>query len=89
MNLAEGNLCLLFILFSSPSSRSSPTLIFIRCAHHSLAPQIRKEDDESGVAKDWKYAAMVVDRLCLIIFTFFTIAATVAVLMSAPHIIVS
>jgi nicotinic acetylcholine receptor, invertebrate len=51
--------------------------------------QIRKEDDESGVAKDWKYAAMVVDRLCLIIFTFFTIAATIAVLMSAPHIIVS
>jgi nicotinic acetylcholine receptor, invertebrate len=57
-------------------------------AHH-FPRQIRKEDDESGVAKDWKYAAMVVDRLCLIIFTFFTIAATIAVLMSAPHIIVS
>lgn len=51
--------------------------------------QIRKEDDDSGVAKDWKYAAMVIDRLCLIIFTFFTIAATIAVLLSAPHIIVS
>lgn len=51
--------------------------------------KIRKEDDEGGVAKDWKYAAMVVDRLCLIIFTFFTIFATIAVLMSAPHIIVS
>ncbi|KAG5675725.1 hypothetical protein PVAND_005605 [Polypedilum vanderplanki] len=54
-----------------------------------ITDQIRKEDDESGVAKDWKYAAMVVDRLCLIIFTFFTIVATIAVLMSAPHIIVS
>ncbi|CRK93806.1 CLUMA_CG007333, isoform A [Clunio marinus] len=54
-----------------------------------ITDQIRKDDDDSGVAKDWKYAAMVVDRLCLIIFTFFTIAATIAVLMSAPHIIVS
>ncbi|CAO1372958.1 unnamed protein product [Diamesa hyperborea] len=54
-----------------------------------ITDQIRKEDEDSGVAKDWKYAAMVVDRLCLIIFTFFTIAATIAVLLSAPHIIVS
>lgn len=51
--------------------------------------QIRKEDEESDIAKDWKFAAMVVDRLCLIIFTFFTIVATIAVLFSAPHIIVS
>lgn len=57
--------------------------------HIRACIQIRKEDEDSGVAKDWKYAAMVVDRLCLIIFTFFTIAATVAVLLSAPHIIVS
>lgn len=51
--------------------------------------QLRKEDEESEVARDWKFAAMVVDRLCLIIFTFFTIVATIAVLFSAPHIIVS
>jgi nicotinic acetylcholine receptor, invertebrate len=51
--------------------------------------QIRKEDEESEVAKDWKFAAMVIDRLCLIIFTLFTIIATIAVLFSAPHIIVS
>ena len=54
-----------------------------------LLLQLRKEDEESEIARDWKFAAMVVDRLCLIIFTFFTIVATIAVLFSAPHIIVS
>ena len=31
----------------------------------------------------------VLDRLCLIIFTAFTIIATVAVLSAAPHVIVT
>lgn len=54
-----------------------------------ITDQLRKEDETSDVTKDWKFAAMVVDRLCLIIFTLFTIIATLAVLFSAPHIIVS
>ncbi|CAD7086203.1 unnamed protein product [Hermetia illucens] len=54
-----------------------------------ITDQLRKEDEENDIANDWKFAAMVVDRLCLIIFTMFTILATIAVLFSAPHIIVS
>lgn len=54
-----------------------------------ITDQLRKEDETADVTKDWKFAAMVVDRLCLIIFTLFTIIATLAVLCSAPHIIVS
>ncbi|XP_031624539.1 neuronal acetylcholine receptor subunit alpha-7-like [Contarinia nasturtii] len=54
-----------------------------------ITDQLRKEDEDHDVARDWKFAAMVVDRLCLIIFTLFTIIATVCVLLSAPHIIVS
>ena len=38
---------------------------------------------------DWKFAAMVLDRLCLITFTAFTVIATVAVLAAAPHVIVT
>lgn len=49
--------------------------------------QLRKEDETSEITKDWKFAAMVVDRLCLIIFTLFTIISTVAVLFSAPNFI--
>ncbi|XP_031337627.1 neuronal acetylcholine receptor subunit alpha-7 isoform X2 [Photinus pyralis] len=54
-----------------------------------ITDQLRKEDEHADVTRDWKFAAMVVDRLCLIIFTLFTIIATLAVLFSAPHIIVS
>lgn len=51
--------------------------------------QLKKEDENAEITKDWKFAAMVVDRLCLIIFTLFTIIATVSVLFSAPNFIVS
>ncbi|CAG9764300.1 unnamed protein product [Ceutorhynchus assimilis] len=54
-----------------------------------ITDQMRKEDEAHTITRDWQFAAMVVDRLCLIIFTLFTIIATLAVLFSAPHIIVS
>nr|CAD7437833.1 unnamed protein product [Timema bartmani]CAD7457799.1 unnamed protein product [Timema tahoe] len=53
-----------------------------------ITGRMRKEDEEAELISDWKFAAMVVDRFCLIIFTMFTVIATVAVLLSAPHIIV-
>lgn len=54
-----------------------------------ITDKIRDDEDTAAIENDWKFAAMVLDRLCLIIFTFFTIAATIAVLLSAPHIIVT
>ncbi|CAG4964854.1 unnamed protein product [Colias eurytheme] len=54
-----------------------------------ITDQMRKDDEDADISRDWKFAAMVVDRLCLIIFTLFTIIATLAVLLSAPHIMVS
>ncbi|XP_039276495.1 neuronal acetylcholine receptor subunit alpha-7 isoform X12 [Nilaparvata lugens] len=54
-----------------------------------ITDKLRKEDEASEVTNDWKFAAMVVDRLCLIVFTLFTVIATIAVLCSAPHIIVT
>ncbi|XP_067620432.1 neuronal acetylcholine receptor subunit alpha-7 isoform X3 [Eurosta solidaginis] len=53
-----------------------------------ITARMRKSDDEAELISDWKFAAMVVDRFCLIVFTLFTIIATVTVLLSAPHIIV-
>ncbi|XP_023720497.1 neuronal acetylcholine receptor subunit alpha-7 isoform X9 [Cryptotermes secundus] len=54
-----------------------------------ITDKLRKEDEAAEVTNDWKFAAMVVDRLCLIVFTLFTVIATIAVLFSAPHIIVT
>lgn len=42
-----------------------------------LPPQIRE---------DWKYVAMVIDRLQLYIFFLVTAAGTVGILLDAPHI---
>lgn len=53
-----------------------------------ITEKIRKDEEASDITNDWKFAAMVVDRLCLILFTCFTVIATIAVLFSAPHIIV-
>lgn len=53
-----------------------------------ITSKLKKKDDENDLIAEWKFAAMVVDRICLFIFTMFTIIATLAVLFSAPHIIV-
>ena len=54
-----------------------------------ITDKLRSDDEEKETTNDWKFAAMVVDRICLIMFTLFTIVATIAVLFSAPHIIVT
>lgn len=54
-----------------------------------ITDKIRDEEDTAAIENDWKFAAMVLDRLCLITFTLFTFIATFAVLLTAPHIIVT
>lgn len=54
-----------------------------------ITDQLKSEELNTKVTNDWKFAAMVIDRMCLIIFTLFTIIATITVLLSAPHIIVT
>ncbi|KAF7988302.1 hypothetical protein HCN44_009947 [Aphidius gifuensis] len=54
-----------------------------------ITDQLKAADEDTKITNDWKFAAMVIDRMCLIIFTLFTIIATITVLFSAPHIIVT
>ena len=42
----------------------------------------------SAIESDWKFAAMVLDRICLIAFTFFTVLLSASVLLAAPQVIV-
>ena len=53
-----------------------------------ITDKIRDDEESTAIESDWKFAAMVLDRLCLITFTLFTIIATLAVLAAAPHVIV-
>ncbi|CAL1286350.1 unnamed protein product [Larinioides sclopetarius] len=51
-----------------------------------ITAKLRKDDQDAEVVSDWQFAAMVVDRICLINFTIFTLASTVLSLGSAPHL---
>ena len=53
-----------------------------------ISNKIRNDDQAASVENDWKFAAMVLDRMCLITFSLFTILATIGVLTAAPHVIV-
>ena len=51
-----------------------------------LTDKLRRDEDFEEQCTDWKFAALVIDRLCLWIFTIFTISSTCAILFSAPHL---
>nr|AWJ68152.1 putative nicotinic acetylcholine receptor 1 [Hirudo verbana] len=51
-----------------------------------IAAHLKNEDDYAEILEDWRYIAMVIDRLQLYIFVAVTIGGTVGILISAPHI---
>ncbi|XP_063045956.1 neuronal acetylcholine receptor subunit alpha-7-like [Engraulis encrasicolus] len=52
-----------------------------------IAQRFRHQDEGEAVCSEWKFAAAVVDRLCLVAFSLFTITCTFSILMSAPNFI--
>merc|ERR1719331_752758 len=94
---SAGNLPSLPGMNSSASEREEPNfppgaireLSLILKELRVITDKIRDDEDTAAIENDWKFAAMVLDRLCLLTFTAFTIIATVAVLLAAPHIIVT
>ena len=53
-----------------------------------ITDKIRNEETASSIEEDWKFAAMVLDRACLIAFTLFTFILSAAVFMSPKHVLV-
>ncbi|GAB6031192.1 Acetylcholine receptor subunit beta-like 1 [Chamberlinius hualienensis] len=51
-----------------------------------IAEHLRNEEEYIQIREDWKYVAMVIDRLQLFIFFSVTTAGTIGILMDAPHI---
>ena len=54
-----------------------------------ITETIKTSKEESLIVNDWKFAAIVLDRVCLLIFTVFTLVATLALFTTAPHILVN
>ncbi|KAL5276800.1 nAChRb1 family protein [Megaselia abdita] len=67
------------ILLSPEASKATEAVEFI-------AEHLRNEDLYIQTREDWKYVAMVIDRLQLYIFFLVTTLGTIGILMDAPHI---
>uniref|UniRef100_A0A1I8JFT5 Neuronal acetylcholine receptor subunit alpha-7 n=1 Tax=Macrostomum lignano TaxID=282301 RepID=A0A1I8JFT5_9PLAT len=51
-----------------------------------ITKKISDDIADNEISSEWKFAARVVDRLCLIMFSCFTIVSTCAILFSAPDV---
>ncbi|XP_061111435.1 cholinergic receptor, nicotinic, alpha 11 [Conger conger] len=52
-----------------------------------VADRFREQDENEVLAEQWKFAAAVIDRLCLVAFSVFNIICTISILMSAPNFV--
>ena len=55
----------------------------------SFSRKMKDREEEDLVVSDWKFAAMVIDRFCLIGLSLYTLLTTVVLFLSAPHLIVT
>lgn len=51
-----------------------------------ITHKVKADNEATEEANDWKFAAMVIDRLCFITFSLYLIVATMAIFFSAPNI---
>ncbi|KER27262.1 hypothetical protein T265_05667 [Opisthorchis viverrini] len=54
-----------------------------------ITSKMRDDEQEALVNLEWKFAARVIDRFCLIVFAIFNLLATVVILFSAPNLVAS
>lgn len=52
-----------------------------------ISRRFRGLDKGEAACSEWKFAAAVIDRLCLVAFSLFTILCTIGILMSAPNFV--
>ncbi|KAJ8249251.1 hypothetical protein GJAV_G00232790 [Gymnothorax javanicus] len=64
-----------------------PELVKILEEVRYIAKRFHNQDEEESLCNEWKFAAAVIDRLCLMAFSLFTILCTIGILMSAPNFV--
>jgi len=50
-----------------------------------ITKKIKTDDEQDEMSQDWKFTAMVVDRLCLVLFAVATFISTAATLLTAKN----
>jgi hypothetical protein len=53
-----------------------------------ITQKIKDDEEDENKELSWKFAAMVIDRLCLIIFSLCTLFSTVSILMTSKNFFV-
>ncbi|KHJ98277.1 hypothetical protein OESDEN_01738 [Oesophagostomum dentatum] len=51
-----------------------------------IAEHMKAEMSDKKIRDDWKYVAMVIDRLLLLLFFGVTLGGTLGIICSAPHV---
>ncbi|XP_040900214.1 neuronal acetylcholine receptor subunit alpha-7-like [Toxotes jaculatrix] len=72
---------------SSSVGSVEPELAKILDEVRYIAKRFRDQDEDELVCNEWKFAASVIDRLCLVAFSLLTILCTIGILMSAPNFV--
>ena len=54
-----------------------------------LTRHVKEDDEEKEEINDWKFAGMVIDRLCFWIASIFLVVFTLAIFLSAPQVMSS
>lgn len=75
------------LLHGGQAPEGDPDLARILEEVRYLAARFRRQDESDARGSEWKFAACVVDRLCLMAFSVFTILCTIGILMSAPNFV--
>jgi len=52
-----------------------------------LTGKLKDDAEDGSVTSDWKFVAMVVDRLCFWVFTLYYVVGSVAIFFRAPNIV--
>ena len=60
-------------------------LNLIFCELKYLTKKIRDDEDDESKSLYWKFAAMVIDRLCIIFFAAATLISTIIILFSSKN----
>ncbi|CAI5438620.1 unnamed protein product [Caenorhabditis angaria] len=75
---------------TSSNSGYEAKILLLHSIHSELRKVVafyNKEENDEQIQTDWKFAAMVVDRACLLLFSVFIVISILAIIMSAPHLI--
>ena len=52
-----------------------------------ITSKLKQDEEDNELKNEWKFAALVIDRLCLWVCLGTTLISTLAILCSAPHLI--